>query len=201
MKKSSVIALIVAGVLIIAGAFLTVMGISLAKDHPRKSELSRREVTVQESFDAIDITTADCNVKFAMFSGRDDCMVELKEHDRVKHGVTVEDGILKIRMDDERNWSDHIGVFNLWGQTESMEMTVYLPAAEYASLQVRTETGDITVLEEPSFKEMILRSSTGEISCVGADADVLDCMTSTGDISVNTGTLDKVILHSSSGDL
>ena len=201
MKKGTIIALVAAGALILAGILLLVLGLSFAGNRPQESKLVRQEVTIRESFDAIEINTADCNVKFAMFSGRDDCMVEIKEYDRVKHGVTVEDGILKIRMDDERNWTDHIGVFNLWGQTESMEMTVYLPAAEYASLQVRTDTGDITILEEPSFKEMMLRSSTGEISCVGADADVLDCMTSTGNISIHNSVPDWVKLQTSTGDI
>ena len=98
MKKRTIIALIVAGVLIIAGGMLTVLGLSFAGDSTQESELLRQEFTIQESFDAIDITTADCDVKFAMFSGRDDCMVEIRSYEQVYHDVAVEDGTLKIQM-------------------------------------------------------------------------------------------------------
>ena len=202
MKKGSVIALVVAIVLLLIGGVLVVMGLSYAGDPVQESQLGQQEVTFRESFDHIFIDTGDCNVNFVMFSGRDDCMVQIREHERANHTVVVEDGTLKIRMTDERKWTDFIGVFNLFGQTESMEMTVYLPAAEYASLQVQTETGDITLGQEPLFREAVLRTSTGEISCVtGVAGDLLDCMTSTGDITVQNSVADVIKLHSSTGDL
>ena len=106
MKKRTIIALIVAGVLIIAGGMLTVLGLSFAGDSTQKSELNRQEITIQESFDTIAIDTADCDVEFAMFSGRSDCMVEMRMYEQVHHDMVVEDGTLKIKMIDERNWSD-----------------------------------------------------------------------------------------------
>ena len=202
MKKGTIIALVVAIALIIAGGMILVLGLSFAGNRLQESELVRQEVTFQESFDAIEIDTADCDVKFAMFSGRDDCMVAFREMDGVNHSVVVEDGTLKIKMIDERKWTNHIDIHNLFSMTESMEMTVYLPAAEYASLQVRTTTGDITLAQEPLFREAVLRTSTGEISCVtGVAGDLLDCMTSTGDITVQNSVADVIKLHSSTGDL
>jgi len=201
MKKRTMIALIVAGVLIIIGGIMLVMGLSFAGDSTQKSELIRQEITIQERFDTIAIDTEDCDVKFAMFSGRDDCMVEIRTYEKTKHSAVVEDGTLKIKMIDGRNWTDFIGVFHLFGGTETMGITVYLPAAEYASLQVRTETGDITLTQEPVFREALLRSDTGEISCVGVSGDVLDCMTSTGDISVQNSAPTLTKLQSNTGDL
>ena len=196
MKKRTMIALIVAAALIVTGGIILVLGLSFAGGSNGESKLVRQEITIQENFDNIAIDTVDCDVKFAMFSGRDDCMVEIRSYKSVKHTATVEDGTLKIKMIDKRNWTDHISI----GRTESMEMTVYLPAAEYASLQVRTDTGDITILEEPSFKEMLLRSITGDISCVSVRGDVLDCMTSTGDISVRDSAFTQTKLQSDTGD-
>lgn len=201
MKKGTIIALIVSAVLLVIGGILVVLGLSFSGNSFQESELIRQEVTFRESFDSIEIDTADCDVNFAMFSGRDDCMVEFREYERANHSVVVEDGTLKIKMIDERKWTDYVSIFHIFGRTESMEMTVYLPAAEYASLQVRTDTGDIVVSEEPSFIEMILRSDTGDISCVGVSGDVLDCMTSTGDISVQNSAPNLTKLHSSTGDL
>ena len=196
MKKRTIIALIVAGILIIAGGMLTILGLSFAGDSTQKSELIRQEITIQEGFGNIAIDTADCDVKFAMFSGRDDCMVEVYSYENVKHTAAVENGTLKIQMVDERNWTDHIDI----GRTESMEMTVYLPAAEYESLQIRTTTGDIALAQEPVFLETLLRTNTGDISCVGVSSDALDCMTSTGDISLQNCAPNMLKLQSNTGD-
>ena len=196
MKKRTRIALIVAAALILFGGILLAVGLSFAEDSTLDSKLIRKEITIQESFDNIAIDTEDCDVKFAMFSGRDDCMVELYSYENVEHTAVVEDGTLKIKMIDKRNWTGHISI----GRMESMEMTVYLPAKEYASAQVRTATGDITLTQEPVFLETLLRTSTGDISCVGVSGDVLDCITSTGDISVQNSALDRVKLQSNTGD-
>ena len=196
MKKRTIIALIVAAALILIGGMILVLGLSFAGGSTQKSELIRQEITIQESFENIAIHTEDCDVKFAMFSGRDDCMVEIRSYQNVKHTAVVEDGTLKIKMIDSRNWTDHISI----GRTESMEMTVYLPAAEYESLQARTATGDITLTQEPFFREVLLRTSTGDISCVGVSGDVLDCMTSTGDISVQNSAPNILQLQSNTGD-
>ena len=196
MKKRTIIALIVAGVLIIAGGMLTVLGLSFAGDSMQKSERIRQEITIQEGFGNIAIDTADCDVKFAMFSGRSDCMVEVYSYENVKHTAVVENGTLKIKMIDERNWTDHISI----GRTDGMEMTVYLPAAEYESLQIRTTTGDIALAQEPVFLETLLRTNTGDIVCVGVSSDALDCMTSTGDISLQNSSPNMLKLQSNTGD-
>ena len=202
MKKGTIIALIVAFLLILTGGMILVMGLSYVGDSAQESKLTQQEMTVKESFDSIHIDTADCDVNFAMFSGRDDCMVAFREMDGVNHSVVVEDGTLKIKMTDDRKWTDYVGVFHVFGQSESMEMTVYLPAAEYDSLQVRTETGDITLTQEPFFREVMLRSDTGDISCVmGVAGDLLDCMTSTGDITVQNSAPGSIKLQSNTGDL
>ena len=197
MKKRTIIALIVAGVLIIAGGVLTVLGLSFAGDSMQKSERIRQEIAIQEGFGNIAIDTADCNVEFAIFSGRSDCMVEVYSYENVKHTAVVENGTLKIKMNDKRNWTDYIGIF---GVTEQMEMTVYLPAAEYESLQIRTTTGDIVLAQEPVFLETLLRTNTGDISCVGVSSDALDCMTSTGDISLQNCAPNMLKLQSNTGD-
>ena len=98
MKRRTIIALIVAIVLIITGGMILVLGLSFAGDSTQKSELIRQEITIQERFDNIAIDTEDCDVKFAMFSGRDDCMVEVHSYKNVKHTAAVENGMLKIKM-------------------------------------------------------------------------------------------------------
>lgn len=196
MKKRTIIALIVAVLLVVAGCVVLMLGLSFAGDSAAQSVLTEQEVLISESFESVVIDTEDCNVTFVPFKGDADARVVIREREAISHSVLVEEGTLRIRMMDNRQWTDHIGV-----NWESMEMTVYLPEAEYASLQVRTDTGNIAVSEEPSFKEMILRSDTGDIYCDGTTTENLDCMTITGDITVWGGTPTKVKLHSGTGDL
>jgi lia operon protein LiaG len=179
------------------GGLLLTMGLSFAGDGTQESRLIRQEIILQDHFDHIAIDTADCDVKFAMFSGRDDCVVEVHSYENVEHTAVVEDGTLKIKMINKRNWTEHINI----GWTESMEMTVYLPAAEYESLQVSTTTGDMTLAQEPLFREVMLRSDTGDISCVAVGGEVLDCMTSTGDISVQNSAPNVLKLQSNTGEV
>ena len=200
MKKRTLIALIVAVCLIFVGGLLLTMGLSYAGNHPQESTLIQREVLISEPFDSVVIDTADCDVKFMPCNGDVDAQVVLLEQENANHSVMVEEGILKIKMTDKRNWTDHIGIYNVFGQSENMEMIVYLPAVEYESLQVRTATGDITLAQDPIFLNVLLRTSTGDISCVGAGGDVLDCMTSTGDISVQNSGADTLKLQSNTGD-
>lgn len=200
MKKRTLIALIVAVCLIFVGGLLLTMGLSYAGNHPRETALTERIVAVIEPFDSVVINTGDCDVKFVPYNGDVDGQVTLLEQEAVTHSVLVEDGTLKIEMTDQRKWTDYIGIYNVFGQSENMEMTVYLPAAEYESLQIRITTGDIKLAEEPFFRDVMLRSNTGDISCVGAGGDVLDCMTSTGDIFVQNSGADVVKLQSNTGD-
>lgn len=202
MKKGGIIAVILAVVLIVAGGILLVLGLSYAGSSTPESTLTQQDILISESFDNIVIDTADCDVEFVMLSGRADTQITLLEQPGVAHSVTVGEGTLRIEMMDTRKWTDHIGIFNVFGKTERMKMTVCLPAAEYASLQVRTDTGDITLTQEPAFREVMLRSDTGDISCVmGVGVDTLDCMTSTGDISVQNSAPNRMKLQSDTGDL
>ena len=200
MKKRTLIALFVAICLIFVGGLLLTMGLSYAGNHPQQSTLAQQEVLISEPFDSVVIDTEDCDVKFMPYNGDVNAKVVVMEQEAATHSVLVEDGTLKIKMDDQRKWTDHIGIYNVFGQSENMEMTVYLPAAEYESLQIRTATGDIMLAQEAVFLNALVRTSTGDISCVGAGGDVLDCMTATGDISVQNSGADVLKLQSNTGD-
>lgn len=199
MKKRTIIAVIVAIVLIITGGMILVLGLSFAGDGSQESKLTQREVVVKQSFNSIVIDTADCNVRFAMLSGRDDCMIDLREYQRTQHSVKVENGTLKIEMVDDRKWTDHIGVFGTnW---ESMEMTVYLPEKAYGLLRVTTNTGDIAVPDTLTFASVELFSDTGAIGCVAAVTDRITAGTYTGDILVMGSAPTTLNIRSNTGDV
>lgn len=201
MKKRTLIALIVAICLIFVGGLLLTMGLSYAGNHPQETALTERIVAVIEPFDSVVINTGDCDVKFVPYNGDEDGQVTLLEQKAVTHNVLVEDGTLKIKMIDERKWTDHIGIYNVFGQSENMEMTVYLPNVEYTSVRVTTATGDVKFPGVLAAEEVLLRSDTGDVWLEGGPVEVLDCMLSTGDITVRGGEGMVMKLRTGTGDL
>ena len=199
MKKRTIIALIVAVALIVVGGMILVLGLSFAGEGATQTGLTEQRVVITETFDSILIETGNCAVNFEPFNGSKDPYVDLREREKTRHSVLVEDGVLKIKMTDNRRWMDYIGIFGMgW---ERMEMTVHLPQKQYESLRITTDTGDIQIPEALVSKEILLRSSTGDIDCEGTAIDLLDCMTSTGDLFVRDGAPVLTKLQSSTGDL
>lgn len=196
MKKARIIALILAFGFVVAGGVLLALGLSFAEDTPPESALVQQEILIQDSFENIQINTKDCDVTFVPYRGDADAHIVIRTQERVHHSAQVADNTLRIEMQDERKWTDYIGIY-----TESMEMTVYLPESRYDSLHITTDTGDIKLPSPLSAKELLLRSNTGDIWCEGTVADSLDCMTDTGDITVRSGDAICINLHTVSGDM
>lgn len=201
MKKRTLIALIVAVCLIFVGGLLLTMGLSYAGNHPQQSTLAQQEVLISEPFDSVVIDTEDCDVKFMPYNGDVNAKVVVMEREAVTHSVLVEDGTLKIKMDDQRKWTDHIGIYNVFGQSENMEMTVYLPNVQYTSIRVTTDTGDMKIPGVLAAEEVLLRTDTGDVWLEGGPVGMLDCMTSTGDITVRGGEGKVMKLRTATGDL
>ena len=195
MKKGTIVAIVVAIVLIIVGGILLAMGLSFAGSVTPESTLNQQEVLIQESFENIRIDTKDCDVTFVPYNGTADAHVVILERENTHHDVWVEDNTLKIKME-ERDWTDYIGIFR-----ESMEITVYLPEAEYASVWVAADTGEIRTPAPLSAGEIQLRSDTGAIYCDSAAGKLLDCITATGDIHVRGCAPVTLKVQSNTGDI
>ena len=204
MKKRTIVALIVAVALIIGGGMILVFGLSYAGDNIQESTLTEQVIQiipVSESFDSVVIDTKDCDVKFMLYNGDVDGQITFLHTEAVSHSVQIEDGTLKIEMIDNRKWTDRIHVSGLYGQTEKMEMTVYLPNTHYASIQVTTDTGDVKIPGVLAAEELLLRSDTGDVWLEGGPIEKLDCMVSTGDITVRGGQGMFMKLRTNTGKL
>ena len=187
MKKRTIIALIVAVALIITGGIVLVLGLSFAQNTASQLSLTEQEVLISDPFYDVVIHT-DCDVRFMPYNGDVDARVIITgEPEQIYHEVVVEDEILKIEMIDNRNWTDYVQITNVFGTTEKMEMTVYLPNTQYETLRITTDTGDIKFPGVLAAKEVLLRSDTGNVWLEGGPIAVLDCMISTGDITVRGG--------------
>ena len=136
------------------------------------------------------------------------------EEEGMQHVVAVSDGTLSIQAVDTQRWHEKIGVGG-----EKTSVTVYLPKKEYASLTLRTDTGDVTVPAGFRFTSVVMtgstadidfgasveesigiRTSTGHIALSGLRASSLDLTASTGRISVSDSVIEgKVSVQVSTG--
>lgn len=196
MKKRTVIALIVAILLVLCGGTMLVLGLSFAGDSKPESLLTEQEVTIGETFNGVLVETGDCDVNVVLCKGTLETKVVIREREETEHMVSLDEGTLKITMTDNRTWQDFVGV-----NWESMEMTLYLPEREYASVQITTSTGDIRIPEGLSGREMQLHSDTGDILCGGTVEDLLHIETDTGDIQINGCSPLIMELESDTGDM
>lgn len=176
MKRQSVIWLIAALILIVAGTviFLVAFGaidFDFGGLETMKYETNTYEINEDFNKISVDVKTASVTL---VLSEDGKCKVECYEQEKVKHIVKVEEGELKVGVDDTRKWWDHISVFS-----KSPKVTVYLPSAEYISLNVEANTGKIEVAKELTFETLDISVNTSDI-ILGADV--------TGNSSIETDT-------------
>ena len=206
--KRTVIAILIAVVVVVIGAGLCFAGMSAVGFKFR--DLDRTEyVTNTYSFDsvrAIDIEGETADVELLAGEGGA-CKVVCSENEREKYTVTAQNGTLVIRpVDQKTRWTFFAFSF------KNPKITVYLPAGGYDLLKAELDTGDIRVEKGLAFAAMDLDLDTGDIALDGVQADTITAHSDTGDIlvfdmqpaqadlSVSTGhiTLRNVIC---SGDL
>ena len=196
MKKGFVIAaivLITVGIVLFSVAFIS-CGFDFSKLSTAKVESN--SYTINGDFERIEIRSDEADVTFKQTEGGRS-WVECVERDKVKHKVTVEDGILKITVDDEREWTDRLTMFSF----QSQSVTVYLPNDCYQILTVGVDTGDVFVPNTFSFGEADISTSTGSVD-FGASVDGrLGIKTSTGDVRLDHCDAGEITVRTSTGDV
>ena len=124
------------------------------------------------------------------------CRVVCYEAEKVKHSVTVENETLVIETVDTRAWYEHIGFY-----FESPSLTVYLPQEAYASLSIKTATGDVTIPKDFTFENIKIRGNTAGIECLAPVSHVVEMRTDTGDITINDLYAGELHLASNTGNI
>ena len=197
--KPSIIALIVAIALIFTGGVLLLLGLSFSNNEVNikqndRSLMQENEYIISDSFENILIDTEDCDVELVLLEDADEPYVVIMERDRARHKVQVENGTLKIKINNTRNWRDYIGV-----NWKNMSMTLYLTQKQYRSVQISTATGQIQIPDVFKIREASLRSDTGRIDCAAFVTDQMECRTSTGSITVQGAEPSTMTLESDTG--
>ena len=150
---------------------------------------------IGELFGDISIHTDAADLIFTL-ADDGECRVVCHEQVKVKHAVSVQNGILIIVAVDTREWYEHINI-----SFESPKITVYLPEKEYGVLTVTESTGDIEIPKDFAFESIDIESSTGDINACASASAGIKIKTSTGDICVENVTAEKMELSVSTGDV
>ena len=79
---------------------------------------------------------------------------------------------------------------------------IVLPAAEYSSLHLQTDTGDIRITDVTAAQGIVLQTGTGDIELSGGRAESISATADTGNIRLSDVTAaQKITLKSDVGDL
>ena len=150
---------------------------------------------INESFYDIAIKTDTADIAF-LPSDDGMCRVVCYEKSKVSHSVEVENGTLTVKVVDNRKWYDYIGV-----NIDSPKITIYLPEAEYSSLVVEEDTGDIEIAKDFEFKSIDVSLDTGNVKCYASATDAIKIVASTGDVYVENISASSLDLKTSTGDI
>ena len=193
MKKGTIIALLVAVILIVAGGVLLMLGLSFAGDVVAAPVQAEKNYVVDAPFESIRVETDTCDVEFQKTDGS--FKVSCPESEKYSYTVTVEENTLCIRQVDLRQWYDFIGIY-----LGEEKITVYLPEETYDALYIETNTGDIGLPDSFTFTSATLVSDTGDVGFAAQVTEELSVTTDTGEIGIQGVSCKVVTCESDTGD-
>ena len=182
MAKKTKIWLICALCLILIGGLVFTGGLAAMDfDLTRLSSTQYTTSTyqIQEPFQEI-ILDLDLSHVELLPSADNTCKIVSKSAEKIAHSFFVKDDTLFIDELDTRKWHDYIGVY-----LGSPQITIYLPAKDYETIAIETDTGDV-VIEEIYATKLDIETDTGDVKLRAIDAAQISIEADTGDV---TGTL------------
>lgn len=188
--------LIIAGILILVGALVFVLVMSIYRWDFIKLSTEKYETNtyvINEEFDSISINTTTADITFELASDGVSRVVCYENKD-FKHSVKLERGILSIKLDEDKKW--HFGI-----NFSTPKITVFLAEREYSSLRIIESTGDVDIPKDFKFNGIHIEASTGDISSLASAEGLIEIKTSTGDITVKDITAGVLELSASTGDI
>ena len=198
MKSATKLWLITAAALILLGGILfggalTMIGWNFSELSTQRYET--REHAITEEFQSISIQADTAKICVVPSEGAA-CRVVCREPVNAGHTVTVTGGTLRIELADTRKWYEHIGI-----NFQTPEITLYMPAGQYAALCVQSHTGDVEVAPDFCFERVDVALSTGNVTHRAPTTGRLKIRTSTGDIALQGVSADAIDLAVTTGKI
>ena len=147
MKKAKEISLIIAALAFVAGLIICVaVFVSVKFDLNALAiwKTETKEYAISETFSGVVVDSASHDIN-VMRSEDSTCKVVCDETENLTYKVGVEDGLLKIALDDNREWYQYMDlVFT------PRKVTVYLPDEKYDTLDISVSSGNCLLYTSPS---------------------------------------------------
>ena len=198
MKKATLVWIIVAASLLVAGCIILVGVMTVFNWDFKKLSTSKYETNsydITEKYQNISVITDTADVVF-LPSEDGKTTVVCYENKKEKHSVNVVDGTLVIDSVGNKKWYDHIQIGINFA---SPKITVYMPSGEYGELVMKTSTGAVEIPSDFKFWRVDILGSTGNITSRASVAGALKIKLSTGDISLANLSAGSIDLEVSTG--
>ena len=198
MKKTTKIWVSVALALMLVGGIIFVVAMSaIGWDFNRLSttKYETNRFAIEDSFQAISVDIDTADIRFVA-SEDSTAFVICYEQEKVKHTVLLQDGVLKIGVNDTRKWYEHIGI-----HFGSPRVTVYMPQGNYSALSIKSKTGDVEIAKDFEFESVDVSESTGDVTSYASVSGSMKIKTDTGKIFVENLSANSLELFVSTGDV
>ncbi len=198
MSKQTKIWLITASTLIAVGCILfggvmTMLKWDFKKLSTVKYETNRYEIN--ENFENISIAVDTAKIKLVPAEDGKTTVV-CHEQEKAKHIVKAENGTLEINRAHTKKWYEYIGI-----DFQTAEITVYLPAGEYSTLSIKSNTGHTEIPNDFKFESMDISATTGSIQIGASATESIQIKTTTGNIRMEGVTAETVDLSVLTGKI
>ena len=188
--------LLAAVILILAGALIG--GASFAAMGYDFKEMNTADYTTFDFDikDAFQNITINADVEDVVFTSSEDgsCRIECYADKKERYQVGVKEDTLVLEK--EHFIHIHMGLV-----LESPKITVYLPKDEYASLLVKTDTGDVEIPGNFSFDTANISTDTGTIDLSSVIKKDLTVKTDSGSVIPCDLTADNITVTTQTGDV
>jgi DUF4097 and DUF4098 domain-containing protein YvlB len=200
MKKKTMIWVIAAIILLLAGSAISAASLSLNDwDFGRlatvKTVTNRHQIG--EDFSSISIIADTEDIRI-LPSPDTIANVVFTESEKQKHSATVMDETLNISVNDTREWYDKIGIFS----DEDPSITLYLPKNTYRLLKIDSDTSDISISSDFTFNDIKISVTTGDIEIENVTCtENIDLNVTTGDIELSGISCNNLKSTGSTGEM
>lgn len=188
--------LIAAAVLILVGAAMFTTALALCGwDITKLGTVDYVTTTLDPSGDFKNITINVYTTDLKLLPSEDGkCRIVCYEDEKISHTAEVKDGTLVIGTEDSRIWFGFISI-----SFKSPTMTVYLPQNEYEFLDIRTDTGAVSLPNTLTFDKIKIDGHTGAVNCSASAKGSVDIELDTGALSVNDVYAGSINLKTDTG--
>ena len=168
---------------------------------------------IGDDISMLEISADESNIKIVR-TGNEKCKVVYGEDDLLCHGISEENGKLKITVTDNRKWYDYIRPV----LPDRYYITVYLPEKTECDINIETKSGevecyginagDLCISAQSGDAEMenckiagslTVKVKSGDVSVENSDASEAEIETQSGEVELGFITPKHYVLSSSSG--